>query len=210
MNNTSKYRHTQRWQIVAIVVTACFCSCLALVSGFYFGSQVNPVTTGSAQPLWASSAAFSDNMAVATGAISDDAEGVFFLDNLTGDLQCLVYYPRFGGFGARFFTNVLQQLPGGGKNAKYLMVTGQALPRATTGITKPGGSLVYVTDVNSGMFAAYAVPWNNTAEASGRVQAGPLVFVGGGPIRNYQIRDPGKNAGAGIPAVVDPNAVVPK
>ncbi len=32
-------------------------------------------------------------MAIATGPIDDDSEGVFFLDYLTGDLQCWFYYP---------------------------------------------------------------------------------------------------------------------
>ncbi len=70
-------------------------------------------------------------------------------------------------------------------------------PNRTSSNVKPANCLVYVTDVNSGMFAAYTVPWSKTAESSSQAQLGALVFVGGGPIRNYQINDQAKKpAGA--------------
>lgn len=175
------------------------CSCIALLAGFWLGTSrtANPLPQ-----LQASSAASSDSMAVATGPISEDAEGIFFLDFNTGDLQCLVYYPRVGSFGARYFGNVLPQLGGGGRNSQYLMVTGQAVTRGSSGNTRPAASLVYVTDVTNGTFAAYAVPWDRTAESSNRAQTGQLIPVGGGPIRNYQLQDPRANQPA---AIVDPN-----
>ena len=162
-----------------------------------------------------STAASGQNMAVATGAVSDEAEGVFFLDYLTGDLQCLVYYPRSGAFGARYYTNVQQHMPSSGKNAQYLMVTGAAISTRTSSNLKPANCLVYVTDVNNGTFAAYTVPWSKTAESSSQAQMGALVFVGGGPIRNYQVNDQakkplggaagqGKDPGVKDPAVKDP------
>lgn len=163
-----------------------------------------------------SSAAIGTNMAVATGQVSDEAEGVFFLDYLTGDLQCLVYYPRSGAFGARYYTNVQAQMPGSGKNAQYLMVTGNAVTNRTSSNLRPANCLVYVTDVNSGIFAAYTVPWSKSAESSSQAQGGPLVFVGGGPIRNYQVADLPKKAGAAKdpaakdPAVKDPQGNNPK
>ena len=145
-------------------------------------------------------AASGQNMAVATGAVSDDAEGVFFLDYLTGDLQCLVYYPRSGAFGARYYTNVQQHMPSSGKSAQYLMVTGGTVSSRTSSNVKPANCLVYVTDVNNGTFAAYTVPWNKTAESSSQAQLGALVFVGGGPIRNYQVSDQPKKPAAGAAA----------
>ncbi len=187
------------------------CSCVALGMGFWLGGAGlknhpgSPVASLSAQlpPLLAAAAVSGDTMAVATGPIGKDSEGIFFLDFITGDLQCLVYYPRLGGFGAHYVANVMPQLGGvGGQNSKYLMVTGQAIISGSTGGARPGASLVYVTDTTTGMFAAYAVPWNPTAETSGQMQAGALVFAGGGAIRNYQLSDPNKNKPA---AVVDPN-----
>ncbi len=186
-------------RMFAIVLAACLGSCLALLTGFWLGRQreVSPLAQ-----LQASAAANSDSMAIATGPIGEESEGIFFLDFNTGDLQCLVYYPRAGYFGARYFGNVLPQLGGGGRNSQYLMVTGTALQRSTTGGAQPGASLVYVTDVTNGTFAAYAVPWDRTAETANRPQTGTLVPVGAGPIRNYQLQDPRKNQPA---AIVDPN-----
>jgi hypothetical protein len=61
---------------------------------------------------------------------------------------------------------------------------------------------VYVTDVTNGTFAAYAVPWDRTAETGNRPQRGNLIPVGGGSVRNFQLPDPKANQPAGI---VDPN-----
>lgn len=188
----SKYRQLG---LVAIVFVA---TCAAMSAGFWMGQQKSGVEL---PRMLAATAASSDTMAVATGAISSDAEGIFFLDFITGDLQCLVYYPRVREFRAYFVGNVGDHLGGAGKNSKYLLVTGQAVSNVSSGGPRPGASLVYVTDVNSGMFAAYAVPWDRNAESSGRPQSGLLHYVGGGPIRNYQL----PNAQNQPAAVIDPN-----
>ncbi len=177
---------------------AAFLVIAAIACGYWLGLQDR--SDKNIEVLQAATSATGTNMAVATGAVSDDAEGIFFLDFLTGDLQCLVYYPRTGAFGARFYTNVLTQLPGAGKNSQYLLVTGVASTgRAGVGGAKPGNSLVYVTDTISGNFAAYSIPWDRTAEGSARPQSGPLLFVGGGPVRNYQIRSNSAPAQISLP-----------
>ncbi len=182
----------------AVCLASGLASCFALLVGMWIGKGQS--NDSSPIPLAASSADSSDNCAMATGPISDDAEGVFFIDFKTGDLQCLVYYPRTGRFGARYYTNVRAQLGNAGKNSKYVMVTGAIASRATSGGARPGHCLVYVTDVTTGLFAAYAVPWDRNAEATGRPQGAPLVFVQGGPIRDYQLPEPA----AEPPKVVDP------
>jgi hypothetical protein len=201
-------------QLFAALSAFGLCLTAAIGAGFWLGTNRASQNTFPMPRLQASTAATSSTMAVATGQISDLAEGIFFLDFITGDLQCLVYYPRTGVFGARYYTNVLQQLPGGGRNSQFLLVTGGAVTVSTSGGPRPGNSLVYVTDATSGMFAAYAVPWDRTAEAGGRLQSGPLVFVGGGPIRNFQLQDVAANpsanqpAAVNLPAAVNPPAVV--
>ena len=47
---------------------------------------------------------------MATGEVSDDAEGLFVLDHNSGLLQCSVVYPRSGQFMARFQVNVAEAL----------------------------------------------------------------------------------------------------
>ena len=213
--NSSKPRSVQ---LFAALSAFGLCLTAAVGAGFWLGtSRISSTSQNeialhnlTLPKLQAATAATSSTMAVATGQISDLAEGIFFLDFITGDLQCLVYYPRTGVFGARYYSNVLQHLPGGGRNSQFLLVTGGAVTVSTTGGPRPGNSLVYVTDATSGMFAAYAVPWDRTAEAGGRLQSGPLVFVGGGPIRNFQLRDIPDNPAANQPAAVNlPAAVNP-
>lgn len=182
--------------VVAICVGVSLACCVTMALGMWIGSRGS--NTIPLPPIMAATAATGTNMAMATGAIDDDSEGVFFLDFTTGDLQCLVYYPRARAFGAHFVANVSTHL-GAGRNSQYLMVTGQASPPPTAGGARPAASLVYVTDVTSGMFAAYAVPWNRTAESAGQPQSGALVYVGGGPIRNFQLGNANQPA-----AIVDP------
>lgn len=194
-------RNTMTRNIGLYVVSASLCCLLAVALGFWLGSS-SESSGGNLTPLLAASASSTDSMAIASGPIGRDTDGIFFLDFITGDLQCLVWYPRNRAFGARYYANVRPQLGGDGKNPRYIMVTGAAVSTYSTGGAQPGGSLVYVVDATSGMFAAYAVPWDRTAEQAGRIQNGPLVYVGGGPIRNFQLRDPAQNQPA---AIVDPN-----
>ena len=62
------------------------------------------------RPVYASATHGSSKFAMATGQVGDDTEGIFMLDYLTGDLQCLVIYPRTGTFRARFVANVVRDL----------------------------------------------------------------------------------------------------
>lgn len=196
-------------KLFAVLSAFGLCLTAAVGGGFWLGSNRQSANSAFTLPLLhAATAATSSTMAVATGQISDNAEGIFFLDFITGDLQCLVYYPQMGTFGARYYTNVLQQLPGGGRNSQFLLVTGGAITIGSTGGPRPGASLVYVTDATSGMFAAYAVPWDRTAESGHRMQSGPLVYAGGGPIRNFQLRDIAAAAAANQPAAVNAPAAV--
>ncbi len=198
-----------RLQPFAGVFAVGVCVLVAVLCGYWIGNS-RQAANAPLPLLHASTAATSSTMAVATGQVGIDAEGIFFLDFITGDLQCLVYYPRIGVFGARFYTNVLKQLPGGGRNSQFLMVTGTAIPTGISVGPRPGNCLVYITDATSGMFAAYAIPWDRTAEAGGRLQSGPLVFVGGGPIRNFQLSEAATQqaAAANQPAAVTPPGVV--
>ncbi len=124
----------------------------------------------------------STNVAVATGPVSEDAEGIFILDYLTGNLQCWVFYPRLQRFGGKFETNITAKLPGT-KNAEYLLVTGSSNVTQATGQARPAGCVVYVVDTKSGLFAAYSLPWNRQAEMSGEPQKGVIAFLDGGQYR---------------------------
>ena len=138
------------------------------------------------QALHASATHGSDNFAIATGDISDGVEGIFFLDFLTGELQCHVLNPRTGALGGMFKHNVVADLGiERGKKPQYLMVTGRASFRGSG--VRPADSVVYVVDGNTGNFAAYILPWNRQAVNVGVVQANPMKLIGKGRARSLEI-----------------------
>jgi hypothetical protein len=128
----------------------------------------------------------SDKFAIATGKISDTAEGVFMLDGLTGDLQCLVPYTRTGKFGGIFTTNVFTDLKIlGTKTPRFIMVTGEA---NFSGNRRAGNCIVYIVDASTGNYAAYGVPWNRQMETVGQAQQGQLHGLTSGSARTIKVR----------------------
>ena len=99
----------------------------------------------------------SENFAIATGQIDEYAEGLFMLDSLTGELQCVVMNKSTAKFTSFYRTNVLEALDVQGKKPKFLLVTGYANFR-TGGTIRPANTVVYVVDANTGRYAAYGVP----------------------------------------------------
>ena len=161
---------------------------LGMVAGTVIGlkSEQNAATFEiDGMVLKAAGSDSSDNFSLATGAISDQAEGAFFLDALTGDLQCIIPYPRTGQIGGHFKTNVFNDLQvQRTKKPRLLMVTGDV---QFVGNNRPGNSLVYIVDATTGNFAAYYVPWNRQMESTGRPQNGILVALKVGQARNITL-----------------------
>ncbi len=159
--------------IVGISTTA---TPIASTAGFEIDGKVLQAAAGDS----------SDKFALATGQISDSAEGVFMLDGLTGDLQCLVPYTRTGAFGGIFKTNVFNDLKiQGTKTPRFIMVTGKA---NFSGNARPGNCIVYIVDASTGNYAAYGVPWNRQMETTGLPQQGQLIGLKAGSARNIMIR----------------------
>lgn len=132
----------------------------------------------------ATGSAIGDEFSMATGPISPDAEGVFVLDHASGLLQCNVLYPRTGQFGAAFQANVKESLPSGGKNSKYLMVTGAAqFPRGSA------NCVLYVLDQSSGAYACYGIPFNESMVNARAPQIGVLQPLAVGQARVALDRD---------------------
>ena len=99
----------------------------------------------------------SENFAIATGRIDEYSEGLFMLDSLTGDLQCVVMNKSTAKFASFYRTNVLEDLDVQAKKPKFLMVTGHAQFR-TGGPIRPAPTVVYVVDATSGRYVAYGLP----------------------------------------------------
>jgi len=120
-----------------------------------------------------------ETFAIATGPIDGDVEGLFTLDFLTGDLQCFVINPRFGGLGGWYKTNIAANLsPEKGKKPNYLIATGVLNAKAGTyGNFKPAGCICYVVDANTGEAAAYSFPWAANAGAQGVAQSTDMKLI---------------------------------
>ncbi len=130
-------------------------------------------------PVNANAAVSSEKFSIATGAVSDEAEGVFVLDHNSGLLQCQVLYPRMGQVMAQFQVNVAEALGAGGKGGSYIMVTGLVdFPRSSS--TPAASTVVYVLDTATGNFACYGIPFDRTAVSAGRAQQNTmrLIFQG--------------------------------
>lgn len=173
------------------------CGACLLGVGVLLGSHFKGELNGSAQAaiddfnetlLHASTASTGDHFSLATGLIDQDAEGVFVLDYVTGILKCAVLNHRTGKFAALFTTNVTKDL-GASKNAKYQMVTGLVNFNRGSSFIRPGMSVVYVLDSNSGKMAAYGIPWQRDAAQTGRPQLGMLKTIDGMQVRTIQLRN---------------------
>ncbi|PQO32216.1 hypothetical protein DTL21_18475 [Bremerella cremea] len=141
-------------------------------------------------PVNASTAATSETMCAATGRVDEEMEGLFTLDALTGDLQCAVINSQTAKFAGLFRTNVVNDLGlDATKKPSYLLLTGNAAFRATTGNSRPADCVAYVVDSTSGRFAAYGLGWNRNISARGAQQSGALVLLDKGTARNVVIRD---------------------
>lgn len=131
-----------------------------------------------------------DTFAMATGPIDEESEGLYVLDYLTGDLHCWVMNPRTGKFGGVFKHNVWADLGSPKtKTTKYVMVTGGASFPRGGGTARPAASVLYVADAVTGVVAAYNIPWDRAAFASGRSQSGGFIKLDMGQARNIVIRE---------------------
>ena len=131
-----------------------------------------------------------NSMAMATGYIDEEVEGVFILDYLKGDFQCYVINPRYPTqWSGLFKYNVIRDLGiEQGKDPNYVMVTGHAQFIRGTGVQTPAATVVYVMDANSGHFAAYGLAWNRTMARGPNVQTGTLTLLQQGKARTLEIR----------------------
>lgn len=162
------------------------------ISAYFAGRSQGPSheasTLADLPVIHATAAVASDSYSMATGDVSDDAEGLFVLDHNSGLLQCSVIYPRVGQFRAFFSINVGEALGTGAKGGQYMMVTGRAqFPRASN---RPAAStVVYVMDNATGNYACYGIPFNHTLVAGNTPQQGAFVLLATGSANPLVDRD---------------------
>ncbi len=146
------------------------------IASYFAGRNQSPLNQQLSElPLLNAAAAVSgEKYSIATGIISEEADGFFVLDHNSGLLQCNVIYPRRGGqFMARFTTNVNEAVGTGAKGGKYMMLTGRAqFPRASN--NPAASTVVYVMDTASGNYACFGIPYDRVLANANRPQQGPM------------------------------------
>ncbi|OYP33902.1 hypothetical protein [Rhodopirellula sp. MGV] len=141
-------------------------------------STLNPAAQWQFPALNATAAVTSEKFSMATGLVSNEAEGLFVLDHNSGLLQCSVMYPRLGKFLGLFTVNV-QDVLGSSKGAGFMMATG--LVDAPSSNNNPvASSVVYVLNTSTGQYACYYIPFNRTLLNSGKPQQGGLMLLSTG------------------------------
>jgi hypothetical protein len=105
----------------------------------------------------------SDTFAACTCPMDLNAEGFFILDFLTGDLMGGVISPQagVGKFTRMFSYNVLADLgvkADAARQPRFLLLAG-GMNFVGPGANTMAQSVLYVTDVATGVTAAYAIPW---------------------------------------------------
>lgn len=152
---------------------------LLAVAAVGLGVAVGGWLRGEPRRGHAAAAAVEDSFAVCTTPVGDGMEGLFMLDFETGDVSGGVLNQNTAKFTVGYRYNVLKDLgfkAGKVKNPKFLLVPGQVNlmgPQAN----KLAQSVLYVTDVSTGVTAAYGVPWTTSAATAAGAGVNPLMLL---------------------------------
>lgn len=162
---------------------------VAAIAGMLLSQPSQPVLEFPVQ----ASATRTDTMATATGDIDSNADGLFTLDFLTGDLQCFVLNTRNqNGPHSLFRANVMGDLKiDPTTKPQFMLLVGKAMFQGgRTGGARPANSVAYVIDSVSGNFVGYAIPWQENTASRGGGQTGAMIPFVSGSARNVMIREP--------------------
>ena len=154
---------------------------IGVLVGLFFGAMAPNA------PLHASATHGEESFALATGEVEMGLEGVFFLDMVTGELTGYVINPNTRKFTTRYKHNILKDM-GEISKPRFLMVTGTADLRQGARRRADRASIVYIAEMNSGKFLAYAVPWVPARAATNTPTDAPFVLLDGGVFRNAPVR----------------------
>jgi len=143
------------------------------------------------RPIDAVATDSNDAFSIATAPLNESVEGLYTLDNLTGNLMVTVVGRR-GDFVGLYRHNVMNDLQiDPAKKPRFLMVPGgiQIQQGATAAVRmQPGLSVIYVAEITTGRAAAYVTYWDaNAWKAGGQVNM-TLQLVGRMPIRQVVAR----------------------
>jgi hypothetical protein len=145
---------------------------VALAAGVVIGACLGG---GRVETVHAVSSLADESFAVCTAPLEIGLEGLFILDFQTGDLSGGVLDKNTSKFTRGFRYNVLKDLDfkaGRVKNPRFLLVSG-VTDFAGVGSNSLAMSVLYVTDVATGITAAYGIP--RTAQQANGVGVDQLI-----------------------------------
>ena len=135
-------------------------------------------------------AARSDNISIATGAIDEGLEAMFILDHGAGTLQCWFVNPRTGILAGAYATNVSNAFGGGRASDKdFVMATGYVdFSVGKRGNIRAAKCICYVAENNSGKIAGYGLEYDPRGVTTGGFQTGELKLLFNQFIRNSSLK----------------------
>lgn len=152
------------WLTVAAAAVACAACGFVVGRRVGVGPGVGPAAVEDRLPrVHALGSLASDTFAACTCPMDLNAEGFFILDFLTGDLMGGVINPQagVGKFTRMYSHNVLADLgvkAEAARQPRFLLLAG-GMNFVGPGANTMAQSVLYVTDVATGVTAAYAIPW---------------------------------------------------
>lgn len=152
------------------------CVALGLVLG---GGLVSVAGWWRPRPVFAVATAVQDSFAACTAPAGNGMEAFFMLDFETGDLSGGILNQNTAKFSVGYRHNVLKDLgfkAGKVKSPKFLLVSGQ-VNFLGANASRLGQAVLYVTDVATGVTAAYGVPWTAAAATAAGGPVTPLVLL---------------------------------
>ena len=161
--------------------------------GVYVGNRLAQDRMLSEMPpinLQAGTATRTKSMSMATGRVDDDAEALFVLDHVTGNLQCWLLNSRTGKVGGIYRANAGTDLAAGGKTGQpeFMMATGNYFFRGgVTGNNQPSRSICWVADATTGNVVGYNVIYNEQVLNRGGAEQGTLTLVCKGASRTAAV-----------------------
>jgi len=118
-----------------------------------------------------------ESFAVCTTPIDGNIDAIFMLDFQTGDLTGGVLNQNTAKFTTSYRHNVLNDLgfkPGQVKEPRFLIVPGRASFAGNAG-NRMAQSVLYVTDVGTGVTVAYGIPWSPQQASSPKAVVAELL-----------------------------------
>jgi len=172
--------------------------CLGFASGTGVealnGSTQNETSISSSEIekmiLEAGTASSGEKIAITTGQIDVDVEGIFILDKMTGDLFCYVVDRlNKNPLAGRFKTNISGMFGPINQGSDLLLSTGFIRYNRGAGVNRPAECICYVADGSSGRVVGYSLNWNKNAAQAGSGQEGVLVTRFNQQIRQIAVRE---------------------